>query len=78
MDGLSAFHQKAQQREASSQAREILLRGEAAELARVSLPTFDCWLRQPGFPAFRAGRKWLVPREPYLEWLRQQAEKQGG
>ena len=47
----------------------------AAKSAGVSLPTMMAWLKRRDFPAFRSGRRWIIPREPFIEWLRKQAEE---
>lgn len=49
---------------------------EGAAAAGVSMPTFLDWLHRPGFPAFRAGRKWLIPVEPFKAWLAAQCEQE--
>lgn len=47
---------------------------EAAKAANVSMPTFYNWLHSEGFPAFRAGRKWIIPVEPFKRWLEEQTD----
>lgn len=32
--------------------------------------------RTPGFPAFKCGRRWIIPREAFLRWLEEQAGEQ--
>lgn len=46
---------------------------EAAQVAHVSVPTMTAWANQPGFPALRAGRKWLIPCDLFKVWLEDQA-----
>ncbi len=46
---------------------------EAADAARVSLPTLYEWTRMDGFPAVRAGRKLVIPREAFKRWLEERA-----
>lgn len=46
---------------------------EACEVACVSIPTLRKWTRTPGFPLVRAaGRKILIPIEPFKKWLEEQ------
>lgn len=52
----------------------VFNRGQAADFAGVSEPTIDEWLRREDFPAFRSGRRWLIPREPFIAWLKEQAK----
>ncbi len=46
---------------------------EACEAANVSAPTLRKWTRTPGFPVIRAGKKILIPIEPFKRWLEEQA-----
>jgi len=46
---------------------------EAAEAANVSEPTMRNWVHIKGFPAFRTGKKWIVPVDAFRRWLEQQA-----
>lgn len=50
---------------------------QAAEAAGVSVPTFRAWLNQPGFPAFRAGTRWIIPVASLRRWLEAQAVNDG-
>ena len=45
----------------------------AAKLAGVSAPTMLSWVNRSDFPAFRSGRRWVIPRESLLEWMKAQA-----
>lgn len=45
----------------------------AAKLAGVSVPTMQGWVNRKDFPAFRSGRRWVIPRESLLEWMKAQA-----
>ena len=47
---------------------------EAAAFAGVSLPTMAAWANRPGFPAFKAGRRWIVPVDSFKTWLDEQAK----
>lgn len=48
-------------------------REEAAQVAKVSLPTLDAWLSRADFPAFKAGRRWIIPVDKYKAWLETKA-----
>lgn len=50
---------------------------EAAEAASVSVPTMHEWARRPGFPAMRAGRKWVIPVDAFRRWMEEQAATNG-
>ncbi|MBQ8953210.1 MAG: helix-turn-helix domain-containing protein [Clostridia bacterium] len=49
--------------------------GTAAEFAAVSTPTMLEWVNRGDFPAFRSGRRWIIPRKPFIEWLEDMARK---
>ena len=51
---------------------------EAAQAASVSVPTMAAWANKPGFPALRAGRKWVIPVDAFKGWLEAQAGWGGG
>jgi len=51
---------------------------EACEAACVSAPTLRKWTRTPGFPVIRAGKKILIPIEPFKRWLEDQAGSGNG
>lgn len=53
-------------------------RQEAEKVANVSAPTLRKWARTPGFPVLRAGKKILIPIEPFKRWLEEQATRGGG
>lgn len=46
---------------------------EAAALAGVCVTTMRNWVKQDSFPALRAGNKWIIVREQFLEWMKEQA-----
>ena len=46
---------------------------EAAEAASISEPTMRNWVHIKGFPATRAGKKWIIPVDAFRRWLEQQA-----
>lgn len=48
---------------------------EAANEAKVSMPTMYKWIHQKGFPAIRAGRKILIPVDAFKRWLEEEAKK---
>lgn len=41
----------------------------AAKYAGVSAPTLMEWLNLDDFPAFRSGRRWVIPRGGFEKWL---------
>ena len=47
----------------------------AASYACVSLPTLSEWLNRDDFPAFRSGRKWVIPKKLFEKWMDDQASK---
>ena len=47
----------------------------AAEYASVSTPTMLEWVNRQDFPAFRSGRRWIIPRNSFDEWLNQQGKR---
>jgi len=51
---------------------------EACTAACVSIPTLRKWTRTQGFPVLRAGKKILIPIEPFKRWLEEQAERNMG
>lgn len=50
---------------------------EASQLVGVSAPTMSEWVRTPGFPAFRSGKRWIIPAAALVRWLEEQAAKGG-
>lgn len=47
----------------------------AAEFAGVSTPTMLEWVNRGDFPAFRSGRRWVIPKETLNDWLKEQARQ---
>lgn len=47
----------------------------AAEFASVSTPTMLEWVNRQDFPAFRSGRRWVIPRDSFVQWLNDQAAR---
>lgn len=45
----------------------------AAKVAGVSVPTMQGWVNRKDFPAFRAGRRWVIPRDSLLDWMQRRA-----
>lgn len=43
---------------------------EAAEVAGVSVVTMSEWVHLNDFPALRAGKKWIIGKEQFHEWLK--------
>ena len=48
---------------------------QAAEEGGISLPTMRALAHRADFPAFRVGRRWIIPVEDFMRWLSEQAEK---
>lgn len=48
---------------------------KAARFAGVSAPTMLQWANRRDFPAFRAGRRWVIPKDSLIDWLRKQAQE---
>lgn len=46
---------------------------EAAEVAGVSTVTMLGWVKQSDFPAFRVGKKYLIPARMFEGWIEAQA-----
>ena len=49
---------------------------EAAEAIGVSEPTMHAMVQQPGFPAFRVGKRWVIPMDAFSTWLNDRACEQ--
>lgn len=47
----------------------------AAKFANVSTPTMTEWVNRQDFPAFRSGRRWIIPRASFERWLEDQARE---
>ena len=60
---------------ATPQAPLVYTRQEAAELAQVSLPTLDKWIRNNDLPVIRIGRQYRIPAERFKDWLNEQVGK---
>lgn len=46
---------------------------EAAKMCGVSVHTMQALVNSEGFPAFRAGRRWMIPRNALEAWMTRQA-----
>lgn len=46
---------------------------EAAEAIHVSIPTMRLLARRVDFPSFQVGNRWIIPVDPFREWLKAQA-----
>ena len=46
---------------------------EAAEAIGVSVPTMQKFVHMKGFPALRAGRKYVIPIEAFQRWMEERA-----
>lgn len=42
---------------------------EAAEFIGTNHTTMCSLVQTPGFPAFRLGRRWIIPRSALVAWL---------
>ncbi len=51
---------------------------EAATLSGIGINRMRELARRPEFPAFRDGRKILIYKDLFLEWLKQQAVEKTG
>lgn len=49
--------------------------GEAAEMMGVSVQIMRQLAHRKGFPAIKTGRRWIIPVEPFKEWLAAEAYK---
>lgn len=58
-----------------TQSPLVYTRQEAADLAHVSLPTLDKWIRFNGLPVIRVGRFYRIPAERFRQWLDDQVGK---
>lgn len=46
---------------------------DAAIAMNVSRPTMLAMVRRENFPAFRVGRRWIIPIDAFRQWLNEQA-----
>lgn len=55
-----------------------LTRKETAQMCNVSLPTLDSFMHRNDnpLPYIKAGRKYVIPRSLFLEWLEAEAQRQ--
>ena len=51
---------------------------EAAQLSGIGINRLRELAKRPDFPAFRDGRKILILKDLFTEWLRTQAEQKTG
>lgn len=42
---------------------------EAADFIGTNHTTMCALVRTPGFPAFRLGRRWVIPKDALLAWM---------
>ncbi|HNW87851.1 MAG TPA: helix-turn-helix domain-containing protein [Candidatus Limiplasma sp.] len=47
--------------------------GETMKIMDVSYPTFLALVNRPDFPAFRIGKKWVIPYAQLMDWMAKQA-----
>lgn len=45
----------------------------AAKALNISKPTMEKLVNRADFPAFKAGRRWIIPAEGLSQWLQAQA-----
>ena len=48
---------------------------DVAQYLGISRTGAYCLMQAEGFPSFRIGSRWLVTREAFLGWLREQQKK---
>ena len=48
---------------------------EAAEVVGVSAVTMGEWVQMDDFPAMRAGKKWIIGKEQFREWIKRKIEE---
>lgn len=46
---------------------------QAAEAINVSRPTMQRLVNRSDFPAFRTGKRWIIPADSFKDWLNNQA-----
>lgn len=51
---------------------------EAAKAIHVSRPTMQNLVNRSDFPSFRVGGRWIIPVEPFAQWLKEQAKNYVG
>lgn len=57
---------------------EILTVPEMAKLLKISTDTAYEWIHIEGFPCMKIGKCRRIPRALLMEWVREQARKNGG
>ena len=50
-----------------------LTQEEAARAVGVSTVTMRKWILLSDFPAFKAGKRWIIPVDAFREWLNKNA-----
>lgn len=55
--------------------RYALTLEEAAASMGVSVPTMREIANRQDFPAFRKGRRWIIPQRAFADWLDKQARE---
>lgn len=48
---------------------------EAARFMGINHASMSALVRRPDFPAFRMGRRWVIPREALVRWLDKKAKE---
>lgn len=60
---------------AKSIESEIFNVKEAAPFLGINHVTMSRIVQQNDFPAFRIGRRWMIPREALMRWIEEQAAR---
>lgn len=55
--------------------QEVFNLESLARYVGISTPTAQRLVNQDGFPAFRMGRRWVIPRRAVDEWLQRNAQE---
>jgi len=48
---------------------------EAAVFMGTNRTTMSVIVKSPGFPAFRMGRRWVIPRDALIAWMNDKARE---
>lgn len=46
---------------------------QAAESIQIGIPAMRVLIHQPEFPAFRVGKRWVIPVDAFQQWMQAQA-----
>lgn len=53
----------------------VITRKDVAQMLGVGQANADKILRMPGAPVIRVGRRLIIPKEPFLKWVDELAQK---